>query len=591
MRGTLKLAVCTCLGSGLLLLLAAGSVYGQGMAGGNAAPAPRPKFSGKAFPAHLADVAPQAGLDMEFVCGRPDRKEYIIEANGTGVAFVDYDGDGWLDVFLVNGFTLDGFSGSPPTNRLYRNERDGKFTDVTRRAGLDHFGWGNGVCAGDYDNDGDLDLYVTYWGPNTLFRNNGDGTFTEMAARAGVAGPDDEWTTGCTFVDYDRDGFLDLFTASYVGFDLARTPKPGQFAFCRWKEAPVYCGPRGLPYGRTTLFRNRGDGTFEDVSAKAGIRVPQGIYGFTAVAADLNEDGWTDIYLACDSTPSLFFRNNRDGTFTELGTETSLAYNENGAEQAGMGVAVRDYDHDGHLDVMKTNFIGDYPNLYRNLGKGLFDDLALPAGLAVNPGYVVWGASFVDLDNDGWEDVFQVTGHVYPEAEAIDPDEPYRGPRLVYRNLGGGKFEDVTHLAGPGAAAEHASRGAAFGDYDNDGDIDILIMNMGERPSLLRNDLKAERHWIQLKLEGTKSNRSAIGAVVRVHASGDVQTAAVLSQSSFLSQNDLRLHFGLGAAEAVEKIEVRWPSGASETFPGVAADNVYLLVEGSRECRQLSVQP
>ncbi len=562
------------------------------MVSGNVSAAPRPKFSGKPFPVSLVDVAKQAGLaNMKFVCGREGKKRYVIEANGTGVGFTDYNNDGLLDVFLVNSFTLEGFpSGQSPTNHLYRNEGHGKFTDVSREAGVNQFGWGNGICGGDYDNDGYEDLYVTYWGPNILYHNNGDGTFTNVAAESGVTGPEDEWSTGCTFLDYDRDGHLDLFMASYIGFDLRRTPEPGQFAFCRWKDTPVYCGPRGLPYGTAHLYHNRGDGTFEEVTKASGIGSVQDFYAFTAVATDLNGDGWTDIYVACDSTPSMFFRNNKDGTFSELGTETGIAYNENGAEQAGMAIAVADYDNDGLLDIIKTNFIGDYPNVYHNLGKGIFDDVVLPAGLAVNPGYVVWGTGLEDLDNDGWRDVLQVTGHVYPEIEQIDPDETYEGPRLVYRNLGNGKFEDVSDIAGPAVKEHHASHGAAFGDYDNDGDIDAVVMNMDEPPSLLRNDLKNDYHWIALKLQGTRSNRSAIGAIVTIHVGNTTQTAPVMSAASFLSLNDHRLHFGLGPAAGVDKVTVKWPSGGTEEFPGATADALYLLVEGSGEVKRLPLK-
>ena len=568
------------------LLAGAPALQAQGMVSANRTAAERPDFSGRPFPVNFVDVAKQAGLDMVFVNGRPGKKEYVIEANGTGVAFLDYNNDGLLDVFLVNSFRLEGFAGGElPTNHLYRNDGNGKFTDVTREAGVGKFGWGNGVCGGDYDNDGHTDLFVTYWGTNVLYRNRGDGTFEDAAARAGVGGPEEEWGTGCTFLDYDRDGHLDLFVAAYIGFDLRRIPKPGEFPFCIWKNVPVYCGPRGLPHGNVTLYRNRGDGTFEDVSDNSGIRLASDLYGFTATAADLNDDGWIDIYLACESTPSVFFRNEGDGTFSELATETGVAYNEHGAEQAGMGIDIADYDNDGHLDVIKTNFIGDFPNVYRNLGEGVFDDLVLPAGLGVNPGYVVWSTGFQDLDNDGWRDVFQVTGHVYPEIEQIDPTETYKGPRLVYRNLGNGKFEDVSEISGPGVTARHASHGAAFGDYDNDGDIDVLIMNMDEPPSLLRNDLDNDHRWIKVKLQGTRSNRSAIGAVVTVHHGKSAQTAAVLSQSGFLSLSDWRLHFGLGPDDRAGKIVVKWPSGLTEEFPGAPAGGLAFLVEGSGETK------
>jgi hypothetical protein len=551
----------------------------QGIATGNVPTAPRPKFSGLPFPASLVDVAKVSGVTAPFVQGRSDRKKYIVEANGTGVAFVDYDNDGLLDIFLVNSTRFEALpKGQEPTSHLYRNEGGGKFREVTRSAGVARTGWGNGVCGGDFDNDGNLDLYVTYWGLNSLYRNKGGGVFEDIAVRAGVAGPKDEWSTGCTFLDYDRDGLLDLFVASYVSFDLKKTPLPGQQPFCIFRDQPVFCGPRGLPHGTVTLYRNKGDGVFEDVSMKTGVRQAQGSYAFTATAADFNGDGWVDIYVACDSTPSLLFRNNRDGTFSELATEAGIAYNEHGAEQAGMGIAVADFDNNGSLDLTKTNFIRDYPNLYRNLGKGMFEDRALAGGLGVNPEHVLWGTGFEDLDNDGYRDIFQVGGHLYPEIASV---EPYRTPRLVYRNLGSGSFEDVSHLAGPAVAEKHSSRGAAFGDFDNDGDVDVLVMNMDEPPSLLRNELKSEHAWVKIALAGTKSNRSAIGAVVTVHAGGKTQTAAVLSQSSFLSMNDLRLHFGLGDTRAVEKVVVRWPSGLTEEFTDVQVNSIARFTEGT----------
>lgn len=524
---------------------------------------------------------------MRFTSGGERTKKYIIEANGTGVAFIDYDDDGWLDIFLVNGSKLEA-GPKDASNRLYRNLRNGKFEDVTADAKLIRTGWGNGVCAGDFDNDGHTDLYVTYWGPSVLYRNSGKGWFEDATAKAGVAGPPKDWSTGCTFLDYDRDGRLDLFVASYQDFDPATAPLPGKGANCEWKGMPVFCGPRGLPYGHARLYHNRGDGAFEDVTVKSRIAEAKGFYAFTAIAADLNGDGWTDIYVASDSTPSLFFRNNRDGTFSEIGAETGLAFNEHGFEQGGMGVAVGDLNGDGRLDLIKTNFAGDHPNVFQNLGKGIFDDVVLKAGLAVNPQFVAWGIALVDLDNDGGQDVFQVNGHVYPELEQSALAERYFNPRLVYRNLGLGRFEDVSALAGPGIAEKKSSRGAAFGDFDNDGDIDVVIMNMADAPSLLRNDLAPGRHWIQLKLEGRKSNRSAIGATVTIEAGGRTQTLPVLSQSSFLSQNDSRLHFGLDAAQKVGRIRVTWPSGAAEEFPGAAADRLFVLVEGSGEVRPWS---
>ena len=571
----------------LAVAASAGLLWGQGVATRNAEAAPRPAPSGRPFSARFTEVGAEAGLRMRFTSGGEKAKKYIVEANGTGVAFLDYDSDGRADIFLVNGSRLD----QPPkdaSNRLYRNLGNGKFTDVTAGAGLIRSGWGNGVCAGDYDNDGHTDLYVTYWGPNVLYRNTGNGSFSDVTGKAGVAGPPKYWSTGCTFLDYDRDGRLDLFFASYQDFDPATTPLPGKGANCEWKGMAVFCGPRGLPYGHAELYHNRGDGGFERVTVKSRIGEAKGFYAFTSVAADLNADGWTDIYVASDSTPSLLFRNNRDGTFSEIGTETGLAFNEHGFEQGGMGVTVGDFDSDGRLDLIKTNFAGDHPNVYRNLGKGIFEDVVLKAGLAVNPQYVGWGVGLADLDNDGLQDLFQVNGHVYPELEQSALSERYLNPRLVYRNLGEGRFEDVSALAGPGVAEKKSSRGAAFGDFDNDGDLDVVIMNMGDAPSLLRNDLPPGRHWVQMLLEGRKSNRSAIGATVTIEAGGRRQTLPVLSQASFLSQNDPRLHFGLGGAERVEKIRVAWPSGQTEEFGGVEADGVYLVVEGSGEARPWS---
>lgn len=572
----------------LLWLAMPASLCGQGMISGGAAAMPRSKFSGRPWKASFTDVAAQSGLQFRFTSGDPLKKRLVIEANGSGVALLDFDNDGRLDAFLVNGSRLEPFpSGTSPTNKLYRNLGGGKFADVTAKAGLARPGWGNGVCAGDFDNNGSLDLFVTYYGPNVLYRNKGDGTFEDVAERSGTAGNGTDWSTGCAFADYDRDGHLDLLVASYLDFQPGSIPKPGEHAWCMWKGAPVYCGPRGLPFGKLTLYRNRGDGTFEDVSEKSGIRAPKNYYAFTAIAADLNEDGWTDFYIACDSTPSIFLRNNRDGTFTDLGTEAGLAYNDNGAEQAGMGLALGDFDNDGRIDISKTNFTGDYPNLYVNLGRGIFADESVKSGLGVNPNFVLWGTAMEDFDNDGYRDLFQVTGHVYPEVSEIDPRETYRTPRLVYRNLGNGKFEDVSHLSRTGVSETRSSRGAAFGDIDNDGDLDVLVMNMHEAPSLLRNELDGGGNWVKFRLEGTKSNRAAIGATVKLKAGGKTMAGVVLSQSSFLSHNDLRLHFGIGAAEQADEVTVHWPSGAVETFPTARAGALYLLVEGSGQLKGL----
>lgn len=570
----------------LLTITLALAAFAQGVKTQNAPPAPKTAPSRLPFPVTFTDVGQQAGLRMRFTSGNEQSKKYIIEANGTGVAFVDYDNDGRQDIFLVNSSRLENPApGELPTNHLYRNEGKGKFRDVTAESGMTRSGWGSGVCVGDIDNDGNEDLYVTYWGKNALFRNDGHGKFTDIAQKSGVDGNGKEWSSGCTFIDYDRDGHLDLLVTSYQKFDLATTPPPGKNSTCEWKGMPVFCGPRGLPFGKLTLFHNRGDGTFEDVSEKAGVRAPEGFYAFTAVAADLNGDGWPDVYIACDSTPSIFLRNNKNGTFTDIAAETGVAFNEHGFEQGGMGVAVGDFDNDGRIDLIKTNFAGDYPNLYRNLGGGIFEDVVLKAHLAGNPQFVAWGVGFVDFDNDGWKDIFQVNGHVYPELDSKNGAERYRNPRLVYRNLANGVFEDVSAMAGPGVQEKKSGRGAAFGDFDNDGAMDVLVMNMGEAPSLLRNELKNDNHWLKVELQGTKSNRSAIGASVTVEAGKLRQTDVLLSQSSYISHNDSRLHFGLGKETGAKKITVRWPNGLVEQFADAPADKLIRLVEGSGQIK------
>jgi len=536
----------------------------------------------------FTDVAERAGLREPIVYGGLDRKRFIIETNGAGVALIDYDNDGWLDAFTLSGTRLkDGAreeeSPSPasaPTNRLYRNRQNGTFEDVTDAVGLRRTGWASSVCAGDYDNDGWTDLFVTYYGRNVLYRNRANGRFEDVTSRAGFAERGSRWGSGCTFVDYDRDGRLDLFVANYLRFDLATATEPGGASNCLWKGIPVNCGPKGLPTDTNLLYRNRGDGAFDDVSSVSGITKVTGRYPMTALAADFDGDGWPDIYVASDSTAAILYRNNRDGTFTDVAVESGIAYGENGNPQAGMGVAAGDFNRDGLLDVLKTHFADDIPSLYRNLGKGLFEDVAASSGLAVENRHVEWGAGLPDLDNDGLQDLFYVTGNVYPEIERILPQYPHRGPRVVFRNTGRAPFENVTGESGE-AATPHSSRGAAFGDIDNDGDIDVLVMNMNEPPSLLRNNYRGKHGWITIRLEGSRSNRSAIGATVVLTSRGVRQAKAVLSQSSYYSHDDLRVHFGLGEEQQADQLDITWPSGQTETLKNVKGRRVVTIKEGS----------
>lgn len=560
-----------------LSALTAAGAWAQGVATRSVTPTTRAKPSGKPFLARFTDVAKQAGLHTPTVYGGATTKTWIVETIGCGVAFIDYDNDGWLDIFILGGTRFEGAAGKG--NRLYKNNRNGTFADVTSRSGLEWVGWACGVCAGDYNNDGLEDLFITCWGQNLLYRNNGDGTFTDVTKQSGLFENQRRWGSGCTFLDYDRDGHLDLFVTNYVDFDPAQVPKPGGESYCNWKGVPVNCGPLGLPAGRSSLYRNNGDGTFTDVSEKSGIGKATGRYGLTAVAADLDDDGWPDIYVACDSTSSLLFRNNHDGTFAEIGLESGVALNDDGMEQAGMGVAVGDFNLDGRLDLFKTHFSDDTNVLYRNNGGLRFDDMTIATGFGVETRFTGWGAGMIDLDNDGEPDILYVTGHVYPEVEAKLPAYPYRTSRVIFRNLGGGKFEELIEQAGPGITARHSSRGCAFGDFDNDGDIDVLILNFDEPPSLLRNDLSSTGHWMKLKLIGVTSNRSAIGSRVTTYYGGKKQAQEVLSQSSFLSVNDSRLHFGLGSATTAD-LEVRWSNGAKQTFQDVPADKLHTIREG-----------
>ena len=555
-----------------------GQVASRGLKQGSL-PAP----SSRPFDAYFVDIAASAGLTSPTIYGGVDHKEYILEADGCGCAFIDYDNDGWMDIFVLSGVRL---SGTPAhtSNRLYKNNRDGTFTDVTEKAGLLASGWAMGVCVGDYNNDGYEDLFCTYYGQNKLYRNNGNGTFTDVTQQAGLVLPADPpvWGAGCTFVDYDRDGNLDLFLSTYIQYDLKTAPTPAHDVNCNWKGNPVNCGPRGLTPGfpgAHVLYRNNGNGTFTDVTRQAKIDGPPRGYGMTVVAADFDEDGWQDIYVACDSTPSLLYMNNHDGTFREEGLFRGVALSDDGAEQAGMGVGVADFNLNGHLDIFKTNFSDDTSNLYRNDGRANFQDVTLLSRIGEESRYTSWGTGIVDLDNDGYPDIFVVTGSVYPEVEKILPQYPNKSRRLLFRNLGDGTFEELGQQAGPGVMTPHSSRGCAFGDFDNDGDLDVLIVNMNEPPSLLRNDLKGKHHWIKVKLIGRKSNRSAIGARVVAHYGGKSNAQSLASQSSYLSANDSRLHFGLGTAQRVD-FDIFWPSGQIEHLKAVGVDQLITVQEG-----------
>jgi hypothetical protein len=557
----------------------AASAFGQGVSTRSVKPQNRLPASKRPFGAQFTDVAHQAGLVQPVVYGGIDHKDYILEANGCGCAFFDFDNDGWMDIFLLTGTRLEG-SPAGNTNRLYKNNRDGTFIDVTDKSGLRDAGWANAVCVGDYNNDGFEDLYCTYFGQNKLYRNNGDGTFTNVTKEAGLTDKSVRWGAGCSFLDYNRDGNLDLFVSNYLHFDFQHVPKPGGDVTCNWKGLPVNCGPRGLPPASHSLYRNNGNGTFTDVSREAGISELRESYGMTVVSADFDEDGWPDIFIACDSTPSMLLMNNHDGTFREEGVLRGVALSDDGSEQAGMGVGVGDYNMDGHLDLYKTHFSDDTCGLYRNDGKANFEDVSLAARIGVETRFTGWGAGIVDLDNDGVPELFMVTGSVYPEVEAKLPQYPYKTPRVIFRNLGKDVFEELIDQAGSGIAAAHSSRGCAFGDFDNDGDLDILVVNLNEPPSLLRNDLHGHQNWLKLRLLGTKSNRSAIGARVLVRFGARTQTQSVLSQSSYYSANDPRLHFGLGA-EKNAAVDIYWPSGLKEQLKSIAANQLVTVKEGA----------
>jgi enediyne biosynthesis protein E4 len=517
------------------------------------------------------NVARQARLTDYFPNGGERSKQYIVETTGSGAAFLDYDNDGLLDVFVV--------SGPGGTNRLYHNLGNGRFADVTKEMGLEHSGWGQGVCAGDYDNDGYTDLFVTYWGSNVLYHNVGGHRFEDVTQKAHLQQDRLRYNTGCAFLDYDNDGRLDLFVANYLKFDFADAPQPGANSYCWYRGLPVACGPRGLPFDRNILYHNNGDGTFTDVSEVSGIRKPAHNYALGVLTGDFNHDGLTDIYVACDQTPSILYINRGDGTFADEAVMRGVAFDDNGQTQSGMGATAADYDGRGWLDIFRSNFSDERETLYHNRGKGLFDDVTLAAGLGLNTRFVGWGCGFFDFDNDGWKDLLLVNGHVFPEVDRLGIDVHYKDRAILYRNCGNGKFADISESAGPGILEKHSARGAAFGDYDNDGAVEVLVNNQNEAPSLLKQSTQPAGNWVLLKLVGTKSNRSGIGARVRLSAGGLVRTDEVRSGGSYLSQSDLRLHFGLGTARRIESIQIDWPSGVHQEEKDLAPNQVITIRE------------
>jgi hypothetical protein len=525
-------------------------------------------------PPAFHNIAREAGLTAAFPNGGIASKQFILETTGSGVAFIDYDNDGLPDIFVVSG------PGSP--SRMYHNEGAGKFRDVTAALGLTHEGWGQGVCAGDYDNDGYTDLFVTYWGQNILYRNVDGRHFENVTAATHLTEDRVRYNTGCAFIDYDNDGKLDLFVANYLKFDFASTPKPGANPYCFYRGIAVSCGPRGLPFDRNILYHNE-NGIFRDVSDSSGVSKPAANYGLGVLTGDFNGDGLTDIYVACDQTPSILYINQGNGHFTDEAMIRGVAFDENGKAMSGMGVTAGDYLHEGRPSIFRTNFSDELETLYHNRGKGDFEDVSVDSGLGRNTRYVGWGAGFFDFDNDGWEDLFLANGHAFPEIDRLNIDIRYRERAILYAN-NRGRFTDISESAGPAILEPHSSRGVAFADYDNDGLVEILINNQNEPPSLLHNRETAapRNHWVTLRLEGVHANRSAIGAQVRVTAGSLVQTAEVRSGGSYLSQSDLRLHFGLGAESKVDKVEITWPGGGHQIETGPGVDEVVQIREKSQ---------
>ena len=533
------------------------------------------------FPNYV-DVALQAGLTARTVIAGHESKDFLLSTTGGGIALFDYDNDGWLDIFVVNGWGLARFpKGEEPTNHLYRNNHDGTFTDVTAKANLARSGWGQGVCVGDYNNDGFLDLFVTYYGKDVLYRNNGDGTFTDVTRESRLLQLEDHWNSGAAFLDYDRDGHLDLFVSNYVADESGLALYDSDPSLVG-VQSPVLHGPAGLQGSKNILYHNNGDGTFADVSKATGIANSDAAYGFTPCVADYDNDGWPDIYVANDSTPSLLFKNNRNGTFTEVGLLAGVAVDENGGSQGGMGVDTGDYDGDGLLDIIKTNYSDQTTSLYHNQGNGFFSDRTFQAGLSGQTSSVKWGTAFFDFDNDGQLDVFIVTGAIYPPGLGGRHGKPKEeeGKKILYRNLGNGRFQDISARGGPGLVSPRCSRGAAFGDIFRTGQIDVVINNLNDFPTLLRNQSPSPNSWLLVRLVGTRANRAAIGSRVIVEAEGRRQIQEVRSGGSFCSQSDFRLHFGLGRAREATRVTIKWLGDRQEILEHVPANRLVVIQEG-----------
>jgi hypothetical protein len=564
----------------LLVLQMSLAAYAQG---GHPTPSPPPpgvkemKCSGRPVP-QLQDITEKAGIHFSHFVS-PEQK-YILESMSGGVLLLDYDRDGWLDIYFTNAPTLEmANKGEKARSALYHNNHDGTFTDVTDRAAIATPCFAMGGAVGDYNNDGWPDIYVTCLGGNVLYRNNGDGTFTDVTEKAGVA--DGKWSTGAAFGDYDGDGFVDLMVANYIEFDLANPPAFGKGINCKYKGIDVQCGPRGLKGSGDSLFHNNGDGTFTNVSKAAGVDDPNGYYGLGVVWSDFNNTGRPDLYIANDSTPSYLYRNQGKGKFSDIGMESGTALSEDGNEQASMGIAIGDYLHTGRPSLYVTHFADDYDTLYRNDGNWTFQDVSYQAGVALpSVHWVKWGDAFVDLDNDGWLDLIAVSGHVYPQVDTLPSGDRYREPKLLDLNQGDGTFCDAHDQAGPAVMEAHASRGLSVGDLFNSGNMDVVVENLDGGPQILRNSGLPGRHWVSFELAGTKSNRLAIGARLKIVAGGMTQTDEIHSGGSYLSQNDLRVHFGLGSAKNIDRVEIRWPSGGIDTLTNLAADKFYSVLEG-----------